>query len=81
MPTQASNLINAQPGPAVSPQTLAKIAAWAAFLVTVPSVLWRVLMIACFAPIFLWGPLLLVAVVGYWLRRRYTDPAQARVGS
>jgi hypothetical protein len=28
------------------------------------------LMVACYAPIFLWGPLELLAAVGYWLRRR-----------
>lgn len=28
------------------------------------------LMVACYAPIMLWGPLELVATVGYWLRRR-----------
>lgn len=28
------------------------------------------LMVACYAPIFLWGPLELLATVGYWLRRR-----------
>lgn len=27
-------------------------------------------MIACYAPIFLWGPLELLATLGYWLRRR-----------
>jgi hypothetical protein len=28
------------------------------------------LMAACYAPIFAWGPLELLATVGYWLRRR-----------
>jgi len=27
-------------------------------------------MVACYAPILLWGPLELLATVGYWLRRR-----------
>lgn len=27
-------------------------------------------MVACYLPVFLWGPLELVATVGYWLRRR-----------
>lgn len=31
-----------------------------------------VLMVTCYAPIMLWGPLELVATVGYWLRRRET---------
>lgn len=35
-----------------------------------------VLMIACYAPILLWGPLELVAAVGYWLRRRAPNPAR-----
>ena len=31
-------------------------------------------MVACYVPVFLWGPLELVATVGYWLRRRRTAP-------
>lgn len=32
-------------------------------------------MVACYAPLLLWGPLELLATVGYWLRRRRTAPA------
>ncbi len=31
-----------------------------------------VVMVACYAPILLWGPLELLATTGYWLRRRPT---------
>lgn len=31
-------------------------------------------MVACYAPVFLWGPLELVATAGYWLRRRQPTP-------
>ncbi|GGF44150.1 hypothetical protein GCM10007298_44900 [Williamsia phyllosphaerae] len=34
-----------------------------------------VLMVACYAPIVLWGPLELLATYGYWRRRRATVPA------
>lgn len=30
-------------------------------------------MVACYAPILLWGPLELLAVVGYWFRRREVE--------
>lgn len=35
-------------------------------------------MLACYAPILLWGPLELLATVGYWLRRR--QPARPEPG-
>jgi len=31
-------------------------------------------LVACYAPILLWGPLELLATVGYWLRRRRPTP-------
>lgn len=31
-------------------------------------------MVACYAPVVLWGPLELIATVGYWLRRRQPKP-------
>ncbi|MBJ7287276.1 MAG: hypothetical protein JHC79_00025 [Williamsia sp.] len=34
-----------------------------------------VVMVACYAPIVLWGPLKLLATYGYWQRRRTTLPA------
>lgn len=40
-------------------------------------------MVACYAPIMLWGPLELLATYGYWLRRRRTtaeQPAAAKAG-
>lgn len=36
------------------------------------------IMVACYAPILLWGPLELLATVGYWLRRR--RPARPESG-
>ncbi len=33
-------------------------------------------MVACYAPIMLWGPLELLATYGYWLRRRRTTAEQ-----
>ncbi len=33
-----------------------------------------VVLVACYAPILLWGPLELLATVGYWLRRRRPTP-------
>lgn len=32
-------------------------------------------MVACYVPVFLWGPLELIATVGYWLRRRQPKPS------
>ncbi len=32
------------------------------------------ILVACYAPILLWGPLELLATVGYWLRRRQPTP-------
>jgi len=38
-------------------------------------------MIACYAPIMLWGPLELLATYGYWLRRRRAAPKPNQTGS
>jgi hypothetical protein len=31
---------------------------------------WALLMAACYLPLLLWGPMLAVVTVTYWLRRR-----------
>lgn len=40
---------------------------------------WRWLFVACYAPLALWGPLLLVVAVHYHRRRRLTDEYSPRI--